>query len=101
MQHTLSTDVLSGDQIDSGATYTFRVRARNTVGYSAFSNEVRYVISSPPDKPLAPTKDYTRSSKTSMVIQWSESAMTETPIIGYKLYMSEATGEYQVVYENS
>ena len=76
LQHTLSTDPVSGDGIDSGTTYTFRVRARNVVGYSGYSNEVRYVISSPPDKPLAPTKDYERSSMTSMVIQWSESAAT-------------------------
>lgn len=98
MQHTLTT---SSDGIVTGTTYTFRVRARNTVGFSEFSNEVRYVISAPPEKPLAPTKDYFTSSKTSMVIRWSESAVTDTPIIGYKLYMSEATGEYRVVYENS
>lgn len=87
-QHTLSTDPLASDNIESGKTYTFRIRARNIVGYSAYSNEIRYVISSPPDKPLAPTKDYDRSTKTSMFIKWSESAATETSIIGYKLYMS-------------
>ena len=89
------------DGIESGITYTFRVRARNIVGTSEFSNEVRYVISSPPDKPDVPTKDNSRSTRTSIVIQWSESQATETPIIGYELYMSEATGEYTVVYSNS
>ena len=89
------------DGIVSGVTYTFRVRARNVVDYSEFSNEVRYVISSPPDKPVAPTKDYILSTKTSLVIRWSESAATQTPIIGYKLYMSEATSEYEPIYSNS
>ena len=101
LQHTLSTDISSGDGIVSGTTYTFRIRAQNVVGYSAYSTEVRYVISSPPDKPNIPTKDYTRSGMTFMYIQWSESLATETPIIGYSLYMSEATGEYNVVYSSS
>lgn len=48
-----------------------------------------------------PTKDYIKSTKESMVVQWSESAATETPIIGYKLYMSKATDVYEVVYENT
>ena len=96
MQHTLSTSY--NNEIVSGTIYTFRIRSRNIVGYSEFSHEVRYVISSPPDKPNAPTKDYTRTGKTSMVIMWSESASTETPIIGYNLYVSEATGEYELAY---
>ena len=76
LQHTLSTDPVTGDGILSGTTYTFRVRARNIVGFSVYSNEARYVISSPPEKPNAPTKNYNQSTKTSMVIQWSESVAT-------------------------
>lgn len=77
------------------------MRARNTVGFSEFSNEIRYVISSPPDKPNSPTKDYSRASKTGMTIMWDESLATQTPIIGYNLYISEATGEYVLAYSNS
>jgi hypothetical protein len=36
-----------------------------------------------------------------MLIEWSESAATETSIIGYRLYMSEGTDQYEVVYSNS
>ena len=89
------------DGIVSGTTYTFKYRARNVVGYSEYSSEVRYVISSPPSQPLAPTKNYIHSTRTSMLIEWSESEATETPIIGYKLYMSEGTDQYEVVYSNS
>lgn len=97
-QHTLTTDT---DGIVSGTTYTFKYRSANIIGDSVFSNEVRYAISSPPAKPNTPTKDYDRSGRTFMMIQWSESAATEIPIIGYTLYMSKGTGEYEMIYEDA
>jgi len=61
------------------------------VGYSDFSTEVRYAISTPPAKPAAPTKDMALSTQTSIFVKWTESLPSEVPILGYKLYMSEGT----------
>lgn len=71
------------------------------VNYSEYSNEARYVIAAPPSKPLTPTKVYMKSNRTSLFIQWSESAATQTPIIGYTLYVSDETDEYRVIYSSS
>ena len=43
--------------ITSGTTYTFKFRSFNKVGFSEFSEQVRFAIASPPAKPVAPTKD--------------------------------------------
>jgi len=69
----------------SGATYTFKFRSFNVVGFSEFSEQVRYAIASPPAKPATPTKDMQMSTKTSIYIKWSESQATEIPILGYKI----------------
>jgi hypothetical protein len=38
-----------------GSFYKFKVRARNTVGISDYSNEIEILCAQEPDKPLAPT----------------------------------------------
>lgn len=71
----------------------------NSVGYSDFSSESRFAAALPPQKPAAPTKVMDSSSKTSVYVKWSESA--ETDVLGYRLYMSEGTSEFAIVYEAS
>jgi hypothetical protein len=70
MSHTISSGLVSGQ------IYTFKYRSRNVVGYSDFSTEVRYAISTPPAKPATPTKDMSLSTLTSIYVKWSESAAT-------------------------
>ena len=100
MTHTLSVAV-DADNIVSGSVYTFQYRSRNVIGDSEFSTEVRYAVSSPPGQPAAPTKNYLQSTRTSLLIEWSESQATETSIIGYRLYMSAGTSQYEVVYDGN
>ena len=71
--------------LTSGATYTFKFRSFNVVGFSEFSEQARFAIASPPAKPVTPTKDMQMSTKTSIYIKWSESQATEVPILGYKI----------------
>jgi hypothetical protein len=56
MSHTISTGLVSG------RIYTFKFRSANIVGYSDFSIEKRYAVSLPPSKPLAPTKNMSKST---------------------------------------
>lgn len=92
LTHTISSGLVSGQ------IYTFKYRSRNVVGYSDFSIEKRYAISVPPAKPLAPTKLMSASTLTSIYVEWSESPATQVPILGYKLYMSAGTSEYELIY---
>lgn len=96
MSHTLTA---TDNNITSGTVYTFKFIANNIVGYSSFSSEVRYAAASPPAKPSTPTKDLSNSTKTSITVKWSQSASTEVPIQGYRLYMSNGTDVYSLIYD--
>jgi hypothetical protein len=94
MTHTITTGLVSGQ------IYTFKYRSENSVGYSSFSIEKRHAITLPPSKPNAPTKSMSMSTLTSIYVKWSESLPTQVPITGYKLYMSQGTSEYSVIYSD-
>lgn len=90
--HTITAGLVSGQ------IYTFKYKSFNSVGYSAFSIEKRYAVTLPPSKPIAPSKDMSKSTLTSIYVKWSESPPTQVPITGYKLYMSQGTSEYSEIY---
>jgi hypothetical protein len=99
--NALTYTLQSGDGIASGKTYTFMYRSKNIVAYSDYSEQIRIAVASPISQPAKPTKDYVRSTKTSITVLWSESTATEVPVLGYKLYMSAGTDEYSVVYSDA
>jgi hypothetical protein len=43
----------------------------------------------------------TLSTKTSIFVKWTPSNATEVPILGYRLYMSEGTSQFKLIYNNS
>ena len=45
-----------------------------------------------------PTKIMGKSTRESIYIEWAESLPSATPILGYKLCMSEGTSEYEAIY---
>lgn len=94
LAHTVSQGLVAGE------IYTFKYRSQNIIGYSDFSVEVRLAVTLPPTKPDVPTKIGSLSTETSIYVEWAESAPTQTPILGYKLYMSAGTSEYEIIYEN-
>jgi len=51
-----------------GASYNFKVEARNSVGYSLLSSAVSIIASQIPDKPAAPT---TAALGSNVVVTWS------------------------------
>ena len=69
---TSSTHILTDTDngITSGLIYTFKYVANNIVGNSTESQEVRYAAASPPLKPNDPTKDLSKSTKTSITVKW-------------------------------
>jgi len=98
MTHTVTTAV---DNIVPGSIYTFKFRAINVKGGSNFSPETRIAAASPPSKPATPTRALILNSKTQITVLWSQSANTEIPIQGYRLYISSGTGVYTMIYDGS
>ena len=63
---TLGTNVIGNAytaiSLTAGETYKFKVQARNSVGYSVFSNEVTILAAQLPYSPAAPTTTFLGSS---------------------------------------
>ena len=92
LQHTLTFAI---DGIITGRVYSFKLRAKNSKGYSEFSNIVAIAAVDPPDKPNAPSVNYGLSGDNSLFIHWSKVADQQGPgglITGYSLYMDDGYG---------
>ena len=89
------------DGIISGKVYSFKSRAKNSKGYSDYSEIVSIAASSPPAKASTPTVDYTYSSKSKLFVKWTLSPDAIGPgglITGYKLYADDGLGgEFKVI----
>jgi hypothetical protein len=86
-----------------GTRYSFKLRAANSKGNSEFSEELIIAAAATLAKPNAPTRTMSGSTKSSLIIEWSESTGTaQVPVEGYLLYQSEGlTGDYQLIYNGS
>lgn len=62
------------------------MKAVNDYGDSDYSEELQVAVAPLPSKPVAPTKDQTFSTTTSIKLNWLEQSDTE-PAVGYKLYI--------------
>jgi len=65
----------------SGSTYTFKVRARNAVGYGEFSTELSVLAAQKPDIPLAPTTSI--SDRWDVIIDWTAPYDGGSAILSY------------------
>lgn len=75
-----------------GKSYTFRVEARNAIGYSAASQEIAILCAIVPAKPVAPT---TTVNVNSVVITWSAPVSNNgSPVSAYKILIRESDSSY-------
>lgn len=72
-----------------GTVYSFRVEARNSYGYSAFSAEVSVLAAAVPSTPSPPS---TEVSGSWIIIRWSEPATNGSPIQSYTISIRESNG---------
>lgn len=83
-----------------GKTYRIVYVAVNTLGDSAYSNELIAGIGSAPPAPNAPQKNILLSTASSMYIYWSPVTTSDLPIKGYILYMDDGLGgSYSIIYD--
>ncbi len=75
-----------------GTIYKFKVRTENDHGVSEYSDEIDAAASSFPAKPNAPTQILAESSTNYITLQWSMSADTELPVLGYAINMDDGNG---------
>ena len=85
--------------LTSGKKYRFGIVAENKAGLSEMSYYTIIVAASLPSKPTLLSKNSDLSNETSITVQWSKVADTETETSGYILNMAEfGSSNYQTVY---
>jgi hypothetical protein len=83
----------------AGVIYKFKVRTINNHGPSEYSEELDAAASSFPAKPNALSRIIGESSINFVTLEWTASADTQLPVIGYVINMDDGFGSnYRVVY---
>jgi hypothetical protein len=93
-EHTVT---FAADGVESGKVYSFRFNARNSKGWSEYSEQTLIAAVSAPQKAAKPIVDYTKSTSSSIFMSWQlntdEPGAFEGRLIkGYKLYVDDGRG---------
>jgi fibronectin type III domain protein/lectin-like protein len=90
-----NTTAFDDDATFPSSTYTYRLRAVNAGGVSAYTNEVTISIPATPTGPAAPSDlVQTASTSSSVTLGWTDNSDDET---GFEVLRRNAAGAFQVV----
>ena len=88
-----------------GTIYNVRIRAKNAIGYSDYSNYLRRAFNALPIAPINLRRVESACTKTQITITWNPVADGIAPggiIRGYKLYMANGSaGSYYQIYDGT
>ena len=89
--------------LDAGKNYRFQYIALNDFGASEPSLTLTIAPSYLPDPPTNIEVDWELSTKTSLLIRWSDPIVTPSAhILGYLLYMDDGNGgQFELIYDGS
>lgn len=89
--------------IASGKVYRIHFEAENSIGIS--SNQLYETIvgiTDPPSPPSSLTNILSKSSSTSIALQWTDPPLSNLPIEGYMLYIDDGLGgDFSLLYDGS
>lgn len=77
-----------------GNTYKFKVQARNSVGYSLFSEEFAVIAATVPSQPAQPTTSLTDNLLT---VKWTQPAENGQVITSYMVYIKQANTAFSLL----
>ena len=81
--------------LSAGTEYTFRVKARNAVDFSEWSDTYRITAATVPDPPAQPTTTLT-GGDVNVLIDWSPDANDGgVGLQGYRLYIKTQNGDFE------
>ena len=96
--HTLT---VADDSLIAGQTYLLMTRAQNEFGFGEYSEQLSVGLADFPDPPATLVKVDADSGPTYITLEWSASAATELPVLGYRLLMMDnalGTDVFEEVY---
>lgn len=72
----------TADNLVTGTTYSFKIRARNEIGYSFDSNEITIIAAAKPSKPFSPQTSFANDV---VRVYWDEPVTNGAPILSYTI----------------
>lgn len=75
--------------LTAGLNYQFKVEARNSYGFSAYSDTLQLLCAFKPEAPLTVT---TTNLNDKVVVDWAEPVSNGSPITAYKVYIANEAG---------
>jgi len=94
--------VLGTMTVTKGLTYTYKYTAENVIGMSDDSDQLQVAFARPPNTPVMPTFDETRSTRTQITVKWTLGVSLDSPVTGYRLYSDLGLqGDFFMVYDGN
>lgn len=87
LEVAVTTKSYTATSLTAGLTYKFKVQARNSFGYSAFSTQVEILAAQVPDKPDAPVTTFNGDTVT---VDWTEPFTGGFEITAYRIYFAQS-----------
>lgn len=72
----------TAENLVTGTTYSFKIKARNALGYSNDSNIITVIAAAKPSKPYSPTTEFANDI---VRIYWDEPITNGADIIAYNI----------------
>jgi hypothetical protein len=76
-----------------GVTYSFKVEAHNSEGYSAYSSTVSILAAEVPETPSIPSTTVVESD---VIIAWTAPDSNGSPISSYIIEIRDTNGDYHL-----
>jgi hypothetical protein len=101
--YDLNVDQMIGTfKVFKGGLYRFKTKASNSIGSSAFSNELAAALAALPETPNAPTFDLELSNRFQNVLKWVDGVSLDIEVTGYKLYSDNGLpGNMFLIYDGT
>lgn len=77
--------------LTSGTTYTFKVQARNSFGFSLYSTTLKVLCAFVPEKPVAPVSTIETNT---VVLTWTAPYDNGSPLTKYTIGIKDSQGNY-------
>ncbi len=92
------------DGLLTGTIYYLRFRARNTIGWGAYSSNLISALAAPPATPSVAVRDNSISDKTTIAFRWPAVADgvggNGAAITGYRVYMAKGlSGTFALAFD--
>ena len=89
LQSGVTSTTYTAISLTAGVTYEFKVEAKNSYGYSSYSDVLQMICAFKPDAPVEVTTENVNSQ---VKVTWGSSSTNGSPLLGYKIFIRSSDG---------